>query len=365
MKKLKFILPAAAALICAPAVYAKVTVTNTSAPGATYTIQQSSMGETGEAAPQSVTLDAKGSASFSQQAGPTEISIYDSADKRVAQLFSTSPDEDLTVTIAADGTARYAGSRLMNDLQMFFDRTAPLQTLASTLPALYDTDPKEAEARYEEINAKYAETCKSFLASYPDSPAAPYALLNLDGQNFMDGYTALTPQARQSIFMFAVEKAKSRNAQRMEAEKRMAEMESGTVPAPAFSLPDLNGKTVSLADFKGKWVILDFWGSWCRWCVKGFPELKDIYSKYSGKLEVIGIDCNETADKWKAAVAKYELPWINLYYDTEKDMSLLNAYAVQGFPTKVVVGPDGMIRKIVVGADPSFPETLDKLLNGK
>ncbi len=43
--------------------------------------------------------------------------------------------------------------------------------------------------------------------------------------------------------------------------------------APAFTLMDINGKPLSLSDLKGKWVVLDFWGSWCPWCIKGFLAL--------------------------------------------------------------------------------------------
>ncbi|MDE6393778.1 MAG: TlpA family protein disulfide reductase, partial [Duncaniella sp.] len=66
-------------------------------------------------------------------------------------------------------------------------------------------------------------------------------------------------------------------------EARQAEIAAGNVDAPDFTLPDLNGKEVSLSDFRGKWVVLDFWGSWCGWCVKGFPALKEAYTQYGKK----------------------------------------------------------------------------------
>ena len=129
--------------------------------------------------------------------------------------------------------------------------------------------------------------------------------------------------------------------------------------APDFTLKDLEGKEVSLSDFKGKWVVLDFWGSWCVWCIRGIPEMKKIYSELSPKVEFIGIDCHDTEEAWKEAVKKYELPWVNVR--TEND-DLIQEYEVQGFPTKVIVDPFGGIYKVVVGEDPEFYKALREVV---
>lgn len=152
----------------------------------------------------------------------------------------------------------------------------------------------------------------------------------------------------------------SKEARRKALELKLETLQSGTVDAPGFTLKDLEGKDVSLSDFKGKWVILDFWGSWCPWCIKGFPELKEAYEKYAGQLEIIGIDCRESKEDWKAGVEKYQLPWINVY--NPEGSELTNEYAVPGFPTKVIVNPEGKISNITVGHDPAFFEVLAKLL---
>ena len=86
-----------------------------------------------------------------------------------------------------------------------------------------------------------------------------------------------------------------------EAKKKVA---PGKV-APDFTLNDINGKPFTLSSLRGKYVVLDFWGSWCGWCIKGMPDMKKYYEKYKGKFEIVGIDCNDTADKWKAAVEKH------------------------------------------------------------
>lgn len=131
-------------------------------------------------------------------------------------------------------------------------------------------------------------------------------------------------------------------------------------PAEPFTLKDINGKNVSLSDFKGQWVILDFWGSWCPWCIKGFPELKETYEAYKGKVTIIGIDCNESEADWKAGVAKYELPWVNVYNPSSSELPAI--YGVKGYPTKFIIDPDGLIRNMTVGHDPSFFIALQQLM---
>ena len=135
-------------------------------------------------------------------------------------------------------------------------------------------------------------------------------------------------------------------------------LKPGTV-APDFTLNNLNGKPFKMSSLKGKYVVLDFWGSWCGYCIKGFPKMKEYYQKYKGKFEILGIDCNDTPEKWKAAVKKHELPWLNVY--NPRESKLLADYAIQGFPTKILVGPDGKIVKTIVGEDPAFYTMLDEL----
>lgn len=130
--------------------------------------------------------------------------------------------------------------------------------------------------------------------------------------------------------------------------------------APDFTLNDINGKSLSLSDLKGKWVILDFWGSWCPWCIKGFPALKEAYKQYDGKVEVLGIDCGDTEEVWKEAVKKHELPWLQVY--NPKGTDLTSKYGIQGFPTKFIIDPEGKIANVTIGEDPAFFDVLKTLL---
>lgn len=87
--------------------------------------------------------------------------------------------------------------------------------------------------------------------------------------------------------------------------------------------------------------------------------MKEYYAKYADKMEILGIDCNDRVEKWKAAVAEYQIPWLHVYNTDESH--LLEKYGIEGFPTKVVVDPEGRIANVVVGEDPAFYAYLDEL----
>ncbi len=143
-------------------------------------------------------------------------------------------------------------------------------------------------------------------------------------------------------------------------EKESAAKQAPGVEAPDFTLNDINGNPFTLSSLRGKYVILDFWGSWCGWCIKGFPEMKQYYQKYKGKFEILGVDCSDTEEAWKKAVSENQLPWLHVF-NPQDNKNLQESYGITGYPTKIIVGPDGKIVKTIVGEDPKFYEFLDEL----
>lgn len=133
------------------------------------------------------------------------------------------------------------------------------------------------------------------------------------------------------------------------------------IMAPEFTLQSLDGKAVRLKDFRGKYVVLDFWGSWCPWCIKGFPALKTFYAKHKGKVEIISIDCGDTEDQWRKAVDEHSLPWVNVK-NGEAGSDITNAYGISGFPTKFIISPKGEMMAVAVGDDPSFFTKLEEII---
>ncbi len=133
--------------------------------------------------------------------------------------------------------------------------------------------------------------------------------------------------------------------------------------APDFTLKDLNGKDTSLSSLVGKPLVLDFWGSWCIWCIRGFPKMKEYYQKYAGKFEILGIDCNDSDEAWRKAVKENDLPWLQVY--CPDGSSVFDDYDIQGFPTKIILDARGRVMKTFLGEDPAFYQYLDEILDAE
>jgi thiol-disulfide isomerase/thioredoxin len=145
-------------------------------------------------------------------------------------------------------------------------------------------------------------------------------------------------------------------------EKEAAKKQEAGLEAPVFTLNDLEGKPLALTSLRGKYVILDFWGSWCVWCIRGIPNMKAYYAKYKDKLEILGVDCNDTEERWQAAVNEHQIPWLHVRCDEKAMRGVGEKYRISGFPTKVIIDPEGKVVKTVVGEDPAFYTFLDELL---
>ncbi len=290
--------------------------------------------------------------------GASQSVLYTS--EREGIVLYSLPGENLTVEVSSVEPLEYTvkGTPLMEEITSLDAKGSGIKKEYFAIARSGNPDEK----KLEELSNRYDVIFADYIKQNPSNPASIYALLELDGQDYLDMFNILPEEAKTTpLYPLAVNK-KARVEKNIEAEKRMEALQSGDVDAPLFTLKNLEGKDVSLSEFRGKWVILDFWGSWCPWCIKGFPALKEAYSKYAGKLEIIGVDCRDSEEAWRTAVKRYELPWVQVYNGGAEAEKLYEEYAVQGFPTKVIVSPEGKIANITVGEDPSFFTVLSKLM---
>ena len=222
-----------------------------------------------------------------------------------------------------------------------------------------DSLEKVINKAYEELKANLSDATLKYIKAHPDMEACVSMLDNVDVENYKEVLAALSPAVREGRMKGLVDHFADYAQKALEREAAKKNTVEGNV-APDFTLKSIDGKNISLSSLKGKVVVLDFWGSWCAWCIKGMPKMKEYYAKYKGKLEILGIDCNDTEQKWRDAVKKHELPWLHVRNEGNPDVTVL--YGISGFPTKIVVDAEGKISKVVVGESEDFYTYLDQLL---
>ena len=214
-----------------------------------------------------------------------------------------------------------------------------------------------ATSRQRQLQIENRKWRMDFIKAHADEDVAAALLRKVGAANVLP---LLTDRVKKGPMALYVKAAQIDFEQRQQRETARAAIQPGK-PAPVFTLKDINGNDFTLTSLRGKYVILDFWGSWCGWCIKGFPDMIVAYKQYKDKLEIVGIDCNDTEDKWKAAVKQYELPWLHVY-NPRSSNDLTTVYGVSGYPTKVLISPEGNIIRTFLGESDDFYIELEKIL---
>lgn len=125
--------------------------------------------------------------------------------------------------------------------------------------------------------------------------------------------------------------------------RKLEKVQVGQV-APDFTLPDTAGVNVSLSDFRGKYVLVDFWASWCPYCRKENPSIVDAFRKYKDKnFTVLGVSLDRDKGNWLDAIEKDNLTWTHVSDLKHWDAEVPALYGVRGIPSNVLLDPEGMI----------------------
>lgn len=296
--------------------------------------------------------------------GPARRYIVEPTDNE-REYFEFYAEENDNLDIVAtldDGVYEVVatGNRIMDEMKKMNDAARPYRDAFDAIPR--DESNREAlEAAYYKWLGSYGD----FAKSNPNSLASIIAINYVeDPDEAMAIADALTPEVKESIMKPMLEQTLKQVEHKLKI-KRIKENVVEGKQAPDFTLPNENGKLITLSQFRGKWVLIDFWGSWCHWCIKGIPQMKENYDKYKSKLEIISIACGEKSrENWINALKEHNMPWVHVISDSTLDeMDRVEMrYAVEGFPTKYLVDPKGIIKKVCVGEDPSFYDSFKSLI---
>ncbi len=128
--------------------------------------------------------------------------------------------------------------------------------------------------------------------------------------------------------------------------KRIQQAKATAVGQPAqwTTLPTDQNKPLALTDYKGKYVLLDFWASWCVPCIQNLPDVKELYNKYQKEnFDIVGVSLDDDKNKWIEAIKKHNLPWIQASDLKGWKNAVAVLYDIRSIPKYILVGPDGKI----------------------
>lgn len=127
-----------------------------------------------------------------------------------------------------------------------------------------------------------------------------------------------------------------------------------------FTLPDPQDQPMAFSSLKGKYILIDFWASWCAPCRQSFPRMREVYSAYKDEnFEILSISIDQSKPDWLKAVKQENNPWPQVLDNSSISAS---GFAVTGVPTTFLVGPDGKIVMKEVGFDPKGNGAMEQKL---
>lgn len=115
--------------------------------------------------------------------------------------------------------------------------------------------------------------------------------------------------------------------------------------APAFTAKTLDGKSITLSDFQGKYVLIDFWATWCGPCIAEMPKMKALYERFGQHpaFVMLGLSVDNERDRLANYVKDEGLKWVQGYLGPWSETDVLDNYGVRGIPSVFLVGPDGKV----------------------
>lgn len=262
----------------------------------------------------------------------------------ITDLFINNESLTITGDVSNIKGLQFAGSETEADYLEFKNLLDPykekLNGLAGKInqekdPTLRTSMMKEfTDLKQQVINASSA-----FMDKKPSSSVSPFVLYAISP--LMEGGA---PQLEPYFSKFSGNALKGPYASALD--KAINDAKLGAVGSMAidFTQKDVNGKPVSLSSFKGKYVLLDFWASWCGPCRQENPNVVKAYNRYKAKnFTVLGISLDQEKSRWLEAIKADGLSWTQLSDLKYWNNSVAQIYKIQSIPANMLIDPTGRI----------------------
>lgn len=264
-------------------------------------------------------------------------------------LFIDTGMVDIKGDINALDETKIKGSSIVNEYaaynQWILDSRKPVQKIYEAWMNAYNNGDslKSNEYRQRFTAARDSQSVAQaaaqlkFIQQHPRSYISAWELMHLiDGHSLQQGaalFNGLSPAIQQS-------------KQGQEIAARIAllsKVETGSM-APVFSQVNLDDKNISLADYKGKYVLLEFWASWCGPCRAEIPNLINEYEQYKSKgFDILSVSLDDDKAKWKAAMEQHHMQWAQVSDLKGWKNDVARLYGINAVPANFLIDPQGKI----------------------
>lgn len=274
---------------------------------------------------------------------PLSVSIQIKKIRKSVSLFLENEDYNILMYPNWKNKDSIRGGSEMKIQKAFEAETAALNQQMQELGRRYEKLGKEERIKEgEEMNAIYEKEMGikyKYIRKYPASLAMlhimrpSFDVMNLKELEEMK--TLFSPRlAYSDVYSNLIQKYNQKKGESLVGQQ-----------APDFSGQDLTGKTITLSNLKGKYVVVDFWASWCTPCRAANQKIKPIYEKYKNKgFEMISVSMDDKKNLWEAAVKKDGLPWLQTSELTGIERSsIAKQYHVRSLPTVFLLDNTGKV----------------------
>ena len=270
---------------------------------------------------------------------------FDGQDQPIA-FFLEAADIQVTSHIDSLGAATITGSPLHDQYLAFEKGLASYDDMRSPLMEAYKAaneveDKPQVEAiiaQFDSIHTLETSYIKDYIHQNPESVVAAYlAYRHLSFDSDVEALSSLTNSLSPNLAATPYVKS---------LKERVATLESVAIGQPAvdFSLNDPDGNPISLASLKGKYVLVDFWASWCGPCRRENPNVVALYNELHDKgFEILGVSFDTKHDKWVEAIADDQLTWPHVSDLEGWKNAAGKLYGVRSIPHTVLLDPKGII----------------------